>query len=138
MGRRRRATSPEAKGGPPNNRTVIRQPDVYVARGPVPPDERARLGALRRETPLDVSFCAHAILQRGLFIVTDTLEDKRFARNPLAVTSRGFRSYAGALLESSDGLAWGTLVCPLLHLNRFIQSISGWKHTSSLEANAEV
>lgn len=35
-----------------------------------------------RETPLDISICAHAILQPDLFIVEDTREDPRFSNNP--------------------------------------------------------
>ncbi|QNI04743.1 sensor domain-containing diguanylate cyclase [Halomonas sp. SH5A2] len=62
-----------------------------------------------RETPLDISICAHAILQPGLFIVPDTTQDSRFANNPLVTGEPYLRFYAGALLESSDGYPLGTL-----------------------------
>ena len=62
-----------------------------------------------RETPLDFSICAHAILQRGLFIVPDTTRDPRFADNPLVTGEPHLRFYAGALLESRDGYPLGTL-----------------------------
>mgnify|MGYP002620478979 CR=1 FL=1 len=62
-----------------------------------------------RETPLDISICAHAILQPGLFIVPDTTQDPRFASNPLVTGEPHLRFYAGALLESSDGYPLGTL-----------------------------
>lgn len=62
-----------------------------------------------RETPLDISICAHAILQPGLFIVPDTTQDTRFANNPLVTGEPHLRFYAGALLESSDGYPLGTL-----------------------------
>lgn len=62
-----------------------------------------------RETPLDVSICAHAILQPGLFIVPDTTRDPRFANNPLVTGEPHLRFYAGALLESRDGYPLGTL-----------------------------
>ncbi|MCE9665949.1 sensor domain-containing diguanylate cyclase [Halomonas sp. M5N1S17] len=62
-----------------------------------------------RETPLDVSICAHAILQPGLFIVPDTTRDPRFANNPLVAGEPHLRFYAGALLESRDGYPLGTL-----------------------------
>ncbi|WP_111641121.1 sensor domain-containing diguanylate cyclase [Marinimicrobium alkaliphilum] len=62
-----------------------------------------------RETPLDVSICAHAIMQPGLFIVPDTTRDPRFAQNPLVTGEPHLRFYAGALLESHDGQPLGTL-----------------------------
>ncbi|WP_250148170.1 sensor domain-containing diguanylate cyclase [Halomonas jincaotanensis] len=62
-----------------------------------------------RETPLDISICAHAILQPGLFIIPDTTLDPRFANNPLVTGEPHLRFYAGALLESQDGYPLGTL-----------------------------
>jgi len=62
---------------------------------------KAEVGLGVRETPLPASICAHAILQRGLFVVPDTLEDVRFADNPLVTGDPGLRFYAGALLETS-------------------------------------
>ncbi|MFO8047279.1 MAG: sensor domain-containing diguanylate cyclase [Halomonas sp.] len=62
-----------------------------------------------RETPLDISICAHAILQPGLFIVPDTTRDPRFANNPLVTGEPHLRFYSGALLESRDGYPLGTL-----------------------------
>ncbi|WP_404298416.1 GGDEF domain-containing protein [Halomonas sp.] len=62
-----------------------------------------------RETPLDISICTHAILQRELFIISDTTRDPRFANNPLVADDPHLRFYAGALLESRDGYPLGTL-----------------------------
>lgn len=70
---------------------------------------KSEIGLGVRETPLDVSICRHAILQKGLFIVPDTLEDDRFRNNPLVTGEPHLRFYAGALLESSEGLPLGTL-----------------------------
>ena len=70
---------------------------------------KAEVGLGVRETPLDVSICAHAILQPGLFEVPDTLADPRFANNPLVVGQPHLRFYAGALLETEDGFPLGTL-----------------------------
>ncbi len=62
--------------------------------------------------PLDVSICRHAILQPGVFVVPDLSKDARFEHNPLVKVAEGLRFYAGALLETPDGLPLGT-VCVL-------------------------
>lgn len=69
---------------------------------------KAEIGLGVRETPIDSSLCAHAILRPGLTIVPDTTQDDRFRRNPLVVGEPGLRFYAGALLETIDGLPLGT------------------------------
>ena len=73
---------------------------------------KAEVGLGVRETPLPTSICAHAILQPGLFIVRDMLEDARFRDNPLVAGAPHLRFYAGALLETDDHLPLGT-VCIL-------------------------
>ncbi len=73
---------------------------------------KAEVGIGARELPLDVSICAHAILQDDLFIVPDTLLDDRFRNNPLVNVDGGLRFYAGALLKTEEGLPLGT-VCVL-------------------------
>jgi PAS domain S-box-containing protein len=73
---------------------------------------KAEVGIGAEELPLDVSICAHAILQPDIFVVPDTTKDERFARNPLVVGDPGLRFYAGALLETAEGLPLGT-VCVL-------------------------
>lgn len=73
---------------------------------------KAEVGIGARELPLDVSICAHAILQDDIFVVPDTLLDERFANNPLVNTAGGLRFYAGALLKTAEGLPLGT-VCVL-------------------------
>jgi signal transduction histidine kinase len=70
---------------------------------------KAEVGLGVRETPLPASICAHALLQPDLFIVPDTLEDRRFADNPLVTGVPHLRFYAGALLETPDGLPLGTI-----------------------------
>ena len=73
---------------------------------------KAEVGIGARELPIDVSICAHAILQDELMVVPDTRDDPRFACNPLVTPDNGLRFYAGALLRSPQGLPIGT-VCVL-------------------------
>lgn len=60
------------------------------------------------ETHRDVSICAHAILGRKVFEVTDVLNDERFHDNPILLEGK-IRFYAGAPLISSSGYTLGTL-----------------------------
>ncbi len=73
---------------------------------------KAEVGLGVRETPIDSSICAHAILQPGLFIIPDTTLDRRFIDNPLVTGEPHLRFYAGALLETPEGFPLGT-VCVL-------------------------
>jgi two-component sensor histidine kinase len=70
---------------------------------------KAAVGMDVRETPIESSMCAHTILQSDVLEVPDTLGDPRFADNPLVVGDPGLRFYAGAVLESDDGLPLGTI-----------------------------
>ena len=61
------------------------------------------------ETPRDIAFCAHAVLEQDVFEIPDTHLDARFADNPMVEGSPGIRFYAGAPLCIADGLRIGTL-----------------------------
>ncbi len=70
---------------------------------------KAEVGLGVRETPLETSFCAHAILEADYLEVPDATKDARFDCNPLVTAVDGIRFYAGALLKTEEGLPIGTL-----------------------------
>ncbi|MBM5793068.1 MAG: sensor domain-containing phosphodiesterase [Cyanobacteria bacterium K_DeepCast_0m_m1_088] len=67
------------------------------------------IGLDAKETPRNISFCGHTILQRTPLIINDALEDPRFCDNPLVIQEPHIRFYAGFPLISSNGLALGSL-----------------------------
>jgi signal transduction histidine kinase len=70
---------------------------------------KAGIGLDDRETPRDISFCSHGILNGGLFMVPDAAKDERFADNPMVKGHPGIRFYAGVPLTSPAGNNLGML-----------------------------
>lgn len=71
---------------------------------------KARVGLSATETPRDISFCGHAIINPDrLFVVTDASKDERFRENPLVTGDPNVRFYAGMPLKTGQGSAVGTL-----------------------------
>jgi phosphoribosyl 1,2-cyclic phosphodiesterase len=61
------------------------------------------------ETSREVSFCAHAMLDKKVMLVPDALADPRFADNPLVTGAPRIRFYAGYPLTLPNKTRVGTL-----------------------------
>ena len=70
---------------------------------------KSEVGLGVSETPLETSFCRHALLENDRLVVPDATKDPRFECNPLVTAQGGLRFYAGTLLKTESGLPLGTL-----------------------------
>lgn len=70
---------------------------------------KSRQGLDACETPRDVSFCGHAILEERAFVIEDAHADPRFSDNPLVTGNPNVRFYAGYPVHSGEGRRIGTL-----------------------------
>ncbi|WP_137174475.1 ATP-binding protein [Massilia sp. HP4] len=70
---------------------------------------KSRVGMALEQSPRSSSFCAHAIRQDDVMVVTDACLDDRFADNPLVRGDDPIRFYAGSPIEVGDGVRIGTL-----------------------------
>jgi GAF domain-containing protein len=66
-------------------------------------------GVSVRETPRNISFCGHAILEDHILYIPNALNDERFADNPLVTGQPGIRFYAGCPLLGPGGHKIGTM-----------------------------
>jgi diguanylate cyclase (GGDEF)-like protein len=81
---------------------------------------KSRPGLDFPETPRDYSFCTHAILGEGVFVVPDALLDDRFRDSPLVTSFPEIRFYAGCPVRAPDGSPLGTL-CVIDHEPRDVE-----------------
>ncbi|MEA0659485.1 diguanylate cyclase [Xanthomonas campestris pv. campestris] len=72
------------------------------------------------QTPRELAFCAHAILDDAVMEVPNASDDPRFSGNELVTDAPGIRYYAGAPIVLSDGLRMGT-VCVIDQRPRQLQ-----------------
>jgi diguanylate cyclase (GGDEF)-like protein len=93
---------------------------------------KSSVGLPVRQTGRAESFCAHAIVNRELFVVEDASQDHRFAGNPLVIGEPHIRFYAGAPLITPDGHALGTFCVIDRHPRRLDPS-----HATLLRSLAE-
>ena len=70
---------------------------------------KSSCGIPAENIPRNMAFCAHAILQDGIFEVPDMHLDDRFSAHPLVIGPPHVRYYVGAVIRDLCGLAMGTL-----------------------------
>lgn len=70
---------------------------------------KSNIGVDVSETPRDISFCGHAVLEDDVFAIHDTALDPRFSDNPLVTGGPGIRFYAGCPIRGNDSNKVGTL-----------------------------
>ena len=70
---------------------------------------KALVGMDGTESPRDVAFCAHTILEQTVLVVPDATVDERFRDNPFVTEAPSVRFYAGTPLITPEGVALGSL-----------------------------
>lgn len=67
---------------------------------------KARVGFERSQTPMSQSICAHALRADGILVIPDLTRDPRTSGNKLVTEDPHIRFYAGAVLETPEGVRW--------------------------------
>ncbi len=71
---------------------------------------KSKIGVDINETPRNISFCAHAILDpENALIIDDASKDERFQDNPLVCAVPNLQFYAGHPIVTKEGFPIGTL-----------------------------
>src|SRR5690606_9020166 len=70
---------------------------------------KSAIGFDEKQTPREVSMCAHVVAQGATMVVGDASQDQRFIDNPYVACAEGIRFYAGVPLEMAPGVHIGTL-----------------------------
>jgi PAS domain S-box-containing protein len=70
---------------------------------------KSKVGLNFSETPREIAFCQHTILNKELFEIQDAQLDERFKHNKLVLSDPHIRFYAGYPIIDKDGLALGAL-----------------------------
>ncbi len=83
---------------------------------------KSRYGLELTETPREISFGAHVILQEDIMIVKDALKDARFNDNPLVLGEPDIRYYLGCPLKIKEQFNVGTL-CLMDHKSQRFSNV---------------
>ncbi len=70
---------------------------------------KSKHGIDKPETPRNISFCGHTILENRTMVIEDAHRDERFKNNPLVTGAEQVRFYAGRPLAVENGLNVGSL-----------------------------
>ncbi len=97
---------------------------------------KASTGLAFKQTPRNVSFCAHTLVSEGDYlIVPDATKDERFYDNPLVTGAPNIRFYAGVTIKTVEGFNIGTLC--LAHQQPMSLTQAGIMHLQNLAAMIE-
>src|SRR3989344_9132904 len=96
-------------------------------------------GLSKTEGERAISFCGHALVENEILVIKDTLEDERFADNPLVTGEPYIRFYAGVPIMSADGQRLGVFCIKDTKPREFSKSdeeiLEGLANWAELEIN---